>query len=102
MPSFQLSARCSRNSLAAATFLENFQTAYAFGFAIETRSPGDPCGANATCVFWNTGGLVSSVVRYADIASCTQQATPEARYRLSEASSHENTSGVIASSNSAF
>src|SRR4029453_15746480 len=32
------------------------------------------------------------------MASWTQQATPEARYRLSDASSHENTSGVMPSS----
>src|SRR5262249_14969578 len=53
-------------------------------------------------VFLNTSGLVSSVVRYAEIASWIQQPTPEARKRLSEASSQEKTSGVMPSSNSAL
>src|SRR3989454_12528205 len=56
----------------------------------------------AMWVFLNTSGFVSSVVRYAEIASWIQHATPEARYRLSEASSHEKTSGVMPSSKSAL
>src|SRR5881396_2531246 len=56
----------------------------------------------AMWVFLNTSGFVSSVVRYAEIASWIQHATPEARYRLSEASSHEKTSGVMPSSNRAL
>src|SRR5438876_5533887 len=65
---------------------------------MDTRLPGRPCGSRATAVCWKTLGLVSSVERYAEIASWIQEATPEARKRLSEASSHEKTSGVIASS----
>src|SRR5437667_6192468 len=53
-------------------------------------------------VFLNTSGFVSSVVRYAEIASWIQQPTPEARNRLSEASSHEKTAGGMPSSNSAL
>src|SRR5437773_7517060 len=56
----------------------------------------------AMWVFLNTSGFVSSVVRYAEIASWIQHATPEARKRLSEASSHEKTSGVMPSSKSAL
>src|SRR2546429_7555156 len=56
----------------------------------------------AMWVFLNTSGFVSSVVRYAEIASWIQHATPEARYRLSEASSQEKTSGVMPSSKSAL
>src|SRR5215469_5520941 len=100
--SFQLSARCRRNSFAAGAFLANFQIAYALGFAMDTRRPGNPCGSSDTCVFWNTRGFVSSVLRYAEIASWIQHATPEARKRLSEASSQEKTSGVIPSSTRAF
>src|SRR5439155_7994582 len=99
---FQLSARWMRNSFAACAFVENFQMAYAFGFEMATRLPGRPCGSSPTCVCAKTVGLVSSVVRYAEIASWIQHATPDARYRLSDASSQEKTSGVIASSNIAF
>src|SRR5215831_10214573 len=102
MPSRSLSMRYVRNSFAACWFLENFHTIQTFGAATLTRLPGTPWGSSARKVFWNTGGLVSSVVRYAEMASWTQQATPEARYRLSEASSQENTSGVMASSKSAL
>src|SRR6059058_23130 len=69
---------------------------------MDTRLPGRPCGSRATPVCWKTLGLVSSVERYAEIASWIQHATPEARYRLSEASSHEKTSGVMPSSKSAL
>src|SRR5437870_4771262 len=69
---------------------------------MDTRLPGRPCGSRATAVCWKTLGLVSSVERYAEIASWIQQATPEARKRLSEASSHEKTSGVMPSSKSAL
>src|SRR6266849_9092391 len=84
-------------ALAASWFFENFHTIHTLGAATLTRLPGSPWGSSPRKVFLNTGGLVSSVVRYAEIASWTQQATPEARYRLSEASSQENTSGVIPS-----
>src|SRR5689334_12872111 len=102
MASFHWSARNTRNSFAAGTFFANFQIAYAFGLAIDTRLFGCPAGSSARWQLANTFGLVSSVVRYAEIASWTQHATPEARKRLSDASSHENTSGVIASSKSAL
>src|SRR5215813_12511731 len=94
--------RYVRNSFAACWFFENLHTIQTFGAAALTRLPGSPCGSIQRNVFWNTFGLVSSVVRYAEIASWTQHATPDARYRLSEASSHENTSGVIPSSKSAL
>src|SRR5712664_510069 len=97
MPSRSLSMRYASHSFAACWFLENFQTIQTFGAATLTLLPGNPCGSSPRKVFLNTGGLVSSVVRYAEIASWTQQATPEARYRLSEASSQENTSGVMPS-----
>ena len=79
MPSLSLSMRWTRNSLAAAWFFENFHTMKAFGAETLTRLPPGPAGSRPMCAFWNTGGLVSSVVRYAEIASWTQHAMPEAR-----------------------
>src|SRR3989441_7992622 len=102
MPSRSLSMRYASHSFAACWFLENFHTIQTFGAAALTRLPGCPWGSSPRKVFLNTSGFVSSVVRYAEMASWTQQATPEARYRLSDASSQENTSGVMPSSNSAL
>src|SRR2546422_11717059 len=98
MPSRSLSMRCASHSFAACWFFENFQTIQTFGAATLTLLPGSPCGSSPRKVLLNTGGLVSSVVRYAEIASWTQHAMPEARERLSEASSQEKTSGVMPSS----
>ncbi len=88
--------------MAPCWFLENFHTIQTLAAHVLIRLPPGPAGSMATTVFLNTSGLVSSVVRYAEIASWIQHATPEARYRLSEASSHENTSGVMPSSKSAL
>src|SRR5919204_3854154 len=89
------------NSLAAGMFFENFQIAHALGSPTFQRPPG-PAASGITYVFSKTFGFVSCVVRNAEIASWTQHATPDARYRLSEASSQEKTSGVIPSSYSAL
>src|SRR5881396_791734 len=89
------------NSLAAGTFFENFQIAHTFGSPTFQVPPG-PAASGRTYVSLKTFGFVSSVVRNAEIASWIQLATPEARYRLSDASSQENTSGVMPSSNSAL
>src|SRR5216684_9051701 len=97
MPTRSLSRRYDNHSFAACWFLENFHTIQTLGAATLTRLPGSPWGSSPRKVFLNTSGFVSSVVRYAEITSWTQQATPEARYRLSEASSQENTSGVMPS-----
>src|SRR6266849_3801169 len=102
MPSLAVSTMYVRNSLAAAWFLENFHTIHTFAAHVLTRLPLGPAGSIATTVFLKTSGLVSSVVRYAEIASWTQHAIPEARYRLSEASSQEKTSAVMPSSKSAL
>ncbi len=102
MPSRSLSIRWASHSFAACWFFENFQTIQTFGAATLTRLPGIPWGSRARTTFLNTSGFVSSVVRYAEIASWIQHAMPEARKRLSEASSQENTSGVMPSSNSAL
>src|SRR5437867_532142 len=88
---------CWMNSRAAGMFFEVFQIAHTLGSPTFQRPPG-PAASGTTNVCLNTSGFVSSVVRYAEIASWIQEATPEARKRLSEASSHEKTSGVIASS----
>src|SRR5713226_8411893 len=90
--------RYDNHSFAACWFLENFHTIHTLGAATLTRLPDSPWGSSPRKVFLNTSGFVSSVVRYAEMESWTQQATPEARYRLSDASSHENTSGVMPSS----
>src|SRR5919108_4590722 len=89
------------NSLAAGTFFENFQIAHRFGSPTFQVPPG-PAASGRTYVSLKTLGFVSSVVRNAEIASWIQLATPDARYRLSEASSQENTSGVMPSSYSAL
>src|SRR5438093_12887429 len=102
MPSRSLSMRYASHSFAACWFLENFHTIQTFGAAALTRLPGSPWGSRPRKVLWNTGGLVSTVVRYAEIASWTQHAIPEARYRLSDASSQEKTSGVMPSSKMAL
>src|SRR2546429_5367679 len=85
------------NSLAAATFLENFQIAHTLGSPTFQVPPG-PATSGTTNVCSNTFGLVMRVEWKAEMASWIQLATPDARKRLSEASSHENTSGVIPSS----
>src|SRR4030095_2243618 len=92
---------CWMNSLAAGTFLENFQIAHTLGSPTFHLPPG-PATSGTTKVCSKTLGLVIRVEWNAEIASWIQHATPEARNRLSEASSHENTSGVIPSSNSAL
>src|SRR2546427_4059607 len=89
------------NSLAAGTFFENFQIAHTFGSPTFQVPPG-PAASGRTYVSLKTLGFVSSVVRNAEIASWIQLATPDARYRLSEASSQEKTSGVMPSSYSAL
>src|SRR5216683_2612381 len=83
--------RYDNHSFAACWFLENFHTIHTLGAATLTRLPDGPWGSSPRKVFLNTSGFVSSVVRYAEIASWTQQA-------MSEASSQENTSGVMPSS----
>src|SRR5206468_9040519 len=85
------------NSLAAGMFFENFQTAHTFGSPTFQVPPG-PAASGRTYVSLKTLGFVSSVVRKAEIASWIQHPTPEARKRLSEASSQEKTSGVMPSS----
>src|SRR5206468_10353651 len=100
--SLNVSTMWVRNSLAACWFLENFHTIHTFAAHVFTRLPFGPAGSMPMKVFLNTSGLVSSVVRYAEIASWTQHAMPDARYRLSDASSQEKTSGVMPSSNSAL
>ena len=85
------------NSLAAATFLENFQIAHTFGSPTFHVPPG-PATSGTTNVCSKTLGLVTRVEWNAEMASWIQLATPEARNRLSEASSHGNTSGVMPSS----
>src|SRR5713226_3827049 len=97
MASFWLSLMPWMNSLAPAMFLENFQMAQTLGSPTFQR-PAGPAASGRQKVSLKTLGFVSSVVRYAEIASWTQQPTPEARKRLSEASSHEKTSGVMPSS----
>src|SRR5207247_7974982 len=89
------------NSLAAGTFFENFQIAHTFGSPTFQVPPG-PAASGRTYVSLKTLGFVSSVVRNAEIAPWIQLATPDARYRLSEASSQEKTSGVMPSSYSAL
>src|SRR3990172_3391455 len=97
MASFWLSLMAWMNSLAAGTFLENFQIDHTLGSPTFQRPLG-PAASGRQYVSLNTLGLVSSVVRKAEMASWTQQPTPEARKRLSEASSQEKTSGVMPSS----
>src|SRR6266550_8244861 len=89
------------NSLAAGMFFENFQIAQTLGSPTFHRPPG-PATSGTTKVCSKTLGLVRRVEWKAEIASWIQLATPEARKRLSEASSHENTSGVMPSSYSAL
>src|SRR4030081_2537792 len=89
------------NSLAAATFLENFQIAHTLGSPTFQVPPG-PATSGTTNVCSNTLGFVMRVEWKAEMASWIQLATPDARKRLSEASSHENTSGVMPSSYSAL
>src|SRR2546428_41781 len=66
MPSRSLSMRYASHSFAACWFLENFHTIQTFGAAALTRLPGSPWGSSPRKVLANTGGLVSSVVRYAE------------------------------------
>src|SRR5262245_82877 len=89
--------RAVRNSRAAGTFFENFQIAKTFGSETLVR-PAGPAASGSMYVLLNTSGLESSVVRNAEIASWIHEATPDARNRLSDASSHEKTSGVMPSS----
>src|SRR4029453_4844898 len=89
------------NSLAAGMFLENFQIAHTLGSPTFHRPP-RPLTYGTTKVRSQALGLVRRVEWKAEIASWIQLATPEARKRLSEASSHENTSGVMPSSYSAL
>src|SRR5258705_12231579 len=89
------------NSRAPATFLENFQMAHTLGSPTFHRPPG-PDTSGTTKVCSKTLGLVRRVEWKAEIASWIQLATPEATKRLSEASSHENTSGVMPSAESAL
>src|SRR5262245_21300336 len=89
------------NSLAAGMFFENFQIAHTLGSPTFHRPPG-PATSGTTKVSAKTFGLVSRVEWKAEIASWIQLATPEARKRLSEASSHEKTSEVMTSSYSAL
>src|SRR5262249_31829962 len=89
------------NSLAAAAFLENFQIAHTFGSPTFQVPPG-PATSGTPNGCPQTFGLWMRVEWYAEIASWIQLATPEARKRLSEASSHEKTSGVMPSSKSAL
>src|SRR6266702_4474264 len=86
------------NSFAAGMFLENFQIAHTLGSPTFHRVPPGPAASGKQYVFLNTSGFVSCVVRNAEIASWIQHATPDARKRLSEASSQEKTSGVMPSS----
>ncbi len=86
------------NSLAAGMFLENFQMAHTLGSPTFQRRPAGPAASGRQYVCLKTSGFVSSVVRNAEIASWIQLATPDARKRLSEASSQEKTSGVMPSS----
>ena len=79
MPSRASSRKWVRNSFAACWFFEDFHTMYTFADDTLTRLPSGPAGSIPMCVFLNTSGLVSSVVRYAEIASWIQHATPEAR-----------------------
>src|SRR5438552_5232594 len=102
MPSLSASISAVRNSFDACAFFENFQARKTIGADTLTRFPPGPAGSRPTCVFLNTDGFVVSVVRYAEIASWTQQPTPDARNRLSDASSQEKTSGVMPSSKSAL
>src|SRR6267142_2506692 len=99
--SFWLSEMYWINSLAAGMFFENFQIAHTLGSPTFHRPPG-PATSGTTKVCSKTLGLVRRVEWKAEIASWIQLATPEARKRLSEASSHENTSGVMPSSYSAL
>src|SRR5882672_12807212 len=89
------------NSFAAGTFFENFQIAHTLGSPTFQVPPG-PATSGTTKVCSKTLGFVARVEMKAEIASWIHDATPEARKRLSEASSHENTSGVIPSSYSAL
>src|SRR5260370_16624754 len=89
------------NSLAAGMFFETFQIAHTLGSPTFHRPPG-PATSGTTKVCSKTLGLVTRVEWKAEIASWIQLAPPEARKRLSEASSHENTSGVMPSSYSAL
>ena len=89
------------NSFAAAVFFENFQIAHVFGSPTFHLPPG-PATSGRQNVCSKTFGFVARVEWKAEMASWIQLATPEARNRLSEASSHENTSGVMPSSYSAF
>src|SRR5262245_52565073 len=90
------------NSFAACGFLPNFQAAQMQGSPTFQVNPPGPATSGTRYVCSKTLGLVSWVVRKAEMASWIQQATPEARKRLSEASSQENTSGVMPSSNMAL
>src|SRR5215510_15035423 len=90
--------RLCTNSLAPCGFLLNFHAAQMHGSPTFHFWPPGPATSGTTNVCWKTAGLVSLVVRNAEIASWIQEPTPEARNRLSEASSQENTSGVMPSS----
>ena len=79
MPSLKVSTMWVRNSFAACWFLENFHTIHTLAAHVFTRLPFGPAGSMPMKVFLNTSGFVSSVVRYAEIASWTQHAMPEAR-----------------------
>src|SRR5262245_25575725 len=97
MAAVWLAHKAVRNSRAAGMFFENFQIAKTFGSETLMRAAG-PVASGSMYVFLNTSGLESSVVRKAEIASWIHEATPEARNRLSDASSQEKTSGVMPSS----
>src|SRR5262245_63980445 len=90
------------NSFAPCGFLPNFHAAQMQGSPTFQVKPPGPATSGTRNVCSKTLGLVSWVVRKAEMASWIQQATPEARKRLSEASSQENTSGVMPSSNMAL
>src|SRR5437763_16287661 len=96
--SFWLSAMCWMNSLAAGMFFENFQIAQTFGSPTFHLSPAGPATSGMQNVSAKTLGFVIRVEWNAEIASWIQEPTPEARNRLSEASSQEKTSGVMPSS----
>src|SRR5204862_3356887 len=76
--------------------------AQTFGSPTLHLSPAGPATSGMQNVSAKTLGFVIRVEWNAEIASWIQQPTPDARKRLSEASSQEKTSGVMPSSKSAF
>src|SRR5256884_622751 len=69
------------NSLAAATFLENFQIAHTLGSPTFQVPPG-PATSGTTNVCSNTFGLVMRVEWQAEMASWIQLATPDRREEI--------------------